>query len=102
MSTYCAEHIPEGIEKVTAGYFMDGYEACRLRYTLERGRLIADTLLRREKFKKALAKAEEEAFTQRFWRLLDKAKGRKYAGIRDNGEHVNSSVVDDSDNDQQV
>jgi hypothetical protein len=83
MSSYCSEHIPEGIERVNSGYFVDGYEACRLRYTLERGRLIVDTLLRREKFKKALARTESDAFTHRFWRLLDKAKGRRFAGTRE-------------------
>ena len=77
MTAFCAEHVPDGIEKVAGGYWVDGYEACRLRYTLERARLIMDTLNRREKYKRSLSRLEGEAFESKFWWLLDKAKGRK-------------------------
>ena len=91
--------MPDGIEKVAGGYWVDGYEACRLRYTLERARLIMDTLNRREKYKRLSSRLEGEAFESKFWWLLDKAKGRKPRKITSStatGPGVAGAGIDDA------
>lgn len=77
-AAYCFAHLPEGLERMPSGHWVDGYEIERLRYTLERARLILDVLVRREKYKKMLCKAETELFSIRFHKMLDKAKKRKH------------------------
>ena len=47
---YYSEHVPQNIEKISAGYWVDGYEAQRLRYSLDRACLILDQVMRREKY----------------------------------------------------
>jgi hypothetical protein len=53
---YCAEHIPEGVERLSSGYWVDGTELTRLRFTLDRARTLLDVLVRRERYKKMLCK----------------------------------------------
>ncbi|CAM6000116.1 unnamed protein product, partial [Sphagnum balticum] len=83
---YCSDHIPEGVDRITyrgvstSGVhslnrlWIDGNELQRLRYTLDRTRLIIDSITRRERHKRLLNKADGEFFTLKFQRLLDKAK----------------------------
>jgi PHD-zinc-finger like domain len=87
---FCQEHVPLGIERLD-GHMIDGAEVRRLRLSLDRSRIILDTLLRREKLKLRLCKVEGEHFCSTFHRLLDRAKGRKQdnpdlAGIEESGE----------------
>ena len=74
---FCHQHIPEGLDRCE-GYLVDGPEIHRLRISLDRSRVILDTLLRREKFKLRLCKLEGEHFSSTFFRTLDRAKGRKH------------------------
>jgi len=76
-TAFCCNHIPESVEKLPSGHWIDGYELERFRYSLDRARLIIDILVRREKYKKMLCKAETELLSLRFNKLLDKAKRRK-------------------------
>jgi hypothetical protein len=79
---FCHQHIPEGVDRVE-GYLVDGSEVHRLRFSLDRSRIILDTLLRREKFKPRLCKVEGEYFSNTFFKALDRGKGRKrYAYIK--------------------
>jgi PHD-like zinc-binding domain len=73
---FCQEHVPEGVYRFH-GHAIDGEEVRRIRLSLDRARLILDTLLRREKFKQRLCRVEGEYFCTYFYRGLDKAKGRK-------------------------
>ena len=69
---------PESVDRLHDGcYLVDGGELHRLRASLDRARVILDTLLRREKYKLRLCRLEGECFQSQFQRLLDKAKGRK-------------------------
>jgi hypothetical protein len=74
---FCHQHIPEGVDRCE-GYLVDGGEIHRLRITLDRSRVILDTLLRREKAKVRLCKFESDFFSNTFSRTLDRAKGRKH------------------------
>lgn len=74
---FCHQHIPEGVDRCD-GYLVDGGEIHRLRITLDRSRVILDTLLRREKAKVRLCKVESEFFSSTFSRTLDRGKGRKH------------------------
>ena len=77
---YCHEHIPDSVDRLhDGGYLVDGGELHRLRASLDRARVILDTLLRREKYKLRLCRLEGECFHSQFHRSLDKAKGRKSA-----------------------
>ena len=82
---YCHEHVPEGVERYL-GNLVDAYEINRLRFSLDRSRIILDTLLRREKFKQRLCKVEGEYFSSTFFRILDRAKGRKHEGAEEEGD----------------
>ena len=73
---YCVEHRPEGLD-FCGGCMVDGSEVHRLRFSLDRSRIILDTVLRREKFKQKLCKVEGDYFSSSFFRTLDRAKGRK-------------------------
>jgi hypothetical protein len=92
--SYCSDHIPDGVEKLPSGYWVDPYELQRLRYTLDRARIILDTMCRREKHKRLLCKTDTELFSQRFYRMLDKAKGRKSTF---EGEMDVSEIFEDED-----
>ena len=74
---YCNMHLPDGVECLPSGYWIDGEELASLYHGLERARLILDILVRREKYKRMLCKAETELLQLRFNKMLDKAKGRK-------------------------
>ena len=76
--TFCREHIPLGFNR-WEGHSIDGSEIRRLRLSLDRSRIILDTLLRREKLKSRLCRVEGEYFSSSFTKLLDRAKGRKSA-----------------------
>jgi PHD-like zinc-binding domain len=80
---FCHQHIPEGLDRC-GGYLVDGPEIHRLRISLDRSRVILDTLLRREKFKLRLCKLEGEHFSSTFFRTLDRAKGRKHENSLEN------------------
>lgn len=101
-SIYCMDHIPEGAERLPSGYWVDGYEVYRLRYCLDRARLITDILLRREKYKKQLCKAELEWFNSRFSKALDKAAGRKHKAEDVELSGDESSVEDDSESEDEA
>ena len=73
---FCVEHVPEGVD-LCGGCSVDGSEIHRLRFSLDRSRIILDTVLRREKFKQKLCKVEGDYFSSAFFRILDRAKGRK-------------------------
>ena len=77
-AAYCFAHLPEGVERLGNGHWVDGFEIERLRYGLERARLILDVLCKREKYKKMLCKAETELLSIRFHKTLDRAKKRKH------------------------
>ena len=96
-AAYCFAHLPEGVERLPSGHWVDGFEIERLRYGLERARLILDVLIRREKYKRMLCKAETELLSLRFHKALDKAKKRKHSS----GEEVDLSDMSlvDSDSD---
>ena len=87
---FCSQHIPDNVDRLKSGYWIDGFEVFQLRYSLERARLINDLLIKREKLKKLLFKAETELFTLKFPALLDKAKGRKSTATI-NGENIDLS-----------
>jgi hypothetical protein len=91
---YCYAHLPEGLERMPSGHWVDGYEIERLRYGLERARLILDVLVRREKHKKMLCKAETELFSIRFHKMLDKAKKRKPKSGEDEVDLSDMSLYD--------
>lgn len=74
---FCSNHIPETIERLSNGRWIDNNEIYRFRYGLDRTRLIIDMVVRREKFKKLLYKAESEFFNLKINKLLNKALGRK-------------------------
>ena len=85
---FCQEHVPVGIERWD-GHLIDAADVRRLRLSLDRSRIILDTLLRREKLKLRLCKVEGEHFSSSFYRILDRAMGRK----PDNPE---MAVIDES------
>jgi hypothetical protein len=91
---YCFAHLPEGLERLPSGHWVDGYEIERLRYCLERARLILDVLIRREKHKKMLCKAETELLSIRFHKALDKAKKRKSKSGDDDVDLSDMSLYD--------
>ena len=74
---FCVDHIPAGITWVSEGYWVDLHELTNLRLGLDKARLIADTVRRRDKLKRSLYKIEGESFALSFNRLLDRAMGRK-------------------------
>jgi len=94
-AAYCFAHLPEGVERMPSGHWVDGFEIERLRYGLERARLILDVLIRREKYKRMLCKAETELLSLRFHKALDKAKKRKHSS----GEEVDLSDMSLADSD---
>jgi PHD-zinc-finger like domain len=94
---FCHQHIPEGLDRCE-GYLVDGPEIHRLRISLDRSRVILDTLLRREKFKLRLCKLEGEHFSSTFFRTLDRAKGRKHENSLENvGAGESESEYGDDD-----
>jgi hypothetical protein len=74
---YCSEHIPDQVEKVPPGFWVDGEEVLKYRRSLDCARTILEILSKREKLKLKLCKAEVSMFSKHFARALDKAKGRK-------------------------
>jgi hypothetical protein len=74
---FCHDHIPNGVEFLKSGYWVDGHELYRLRYGLDRSRLVLDMLMKREKLKRTLCKTETDLFSQKITKLIDRAKGRK-------------------------
>jgi hypothetical protein len=96
---FCCNHIPESAEKLPSGHWIDGYELERFRYSLDRARLIIDILVRREKYKKMLCKAETELLSLRFHKLLDKAKRRKHKGAGDSYIDLSDLELNESDDD---
>ena len=80
---YCHQHIPEGVDRCE-GYLVDGPEISRLRVSLDRSRVILDTLLRREKYKLRLCKLEGDSFSSTFLKAVDRAKGRKHENSLEN------------------
>lgn len=97
---YCHEHVPEGVERTPQGWWIDEAELFRLHYVLDRSRLIVDMLGRRDKYKRNLSKTEADIFRRRFYRSLDKAKGRKYQdpdGLGDGDSE--GEYEDDEEND---
>lgn len=70
---YCSSHIPAGIERLPSGLWADGHEVLSLRLSLDRARIILDTISRREKLKRLQCKAEGELFQVSFQCLLNKA-----------------------------
>ena len=86
---FCHQHIPEGVDRCE-GYLVDGPEIHRLRISLDRSRVILDTLLRREKLKLRLCRLEGDHFASDFYRTLDRAKGRKHDATLDSLEMGNS------------
>ena len=100
---YCPEHVPIGLERCS-GHLVDGFELHRLRFSLDRSRIILDTLLRREKFKIRLCKVEGEYFTSSFYRILDRAKGRKRENVLGEEETVEDSESEygDDDDDEDI
>lgn len=92
---FCQDHIPEFIERVNfpaenlsssptaratqviGGHIVDTLEIQRLRYSLDRVRVIFDGISRREKYKRLLSKADSEAYAIKLTQILDKVKGRK-------------------------
>lgn len=76
-TAYCSEHIPFGVELLSTGYWVDCNELLLLNSCLDRARIITDMLIRRDKHKKMICKAEMELFNIRFNKLLDRAKGKK-------------------------
>lgn len=77
---FCQEHLPVGLEMSSTGYWLDGFEFNRLRYSLDRGRLVLDLLLKREKFKKLLCKTEMDLFAVRYQKAFQRATGRRIQG----------------------
>ena len=71
--TYCSSHIPVGIERLPSGHWADGHEILSLRLSLDRARIILDTISRREKLKRLQCKTEGELFQVSFHCLLNKA-----------------------------
>ena len=86
---FCHQHIPEGVDRCE-GYLVDGPEIHRLRISLDRSRVILDTLLRREKLKLRLCRLEGDHFASDFYRTLDRAKGRKHDTTHDTLDMGNS------------
>lgn len=79
-NSYCGDHIPEGVQRVNEGYWIDFFEFQQLNANLDKARIIMDTVRRRDKLKKALYKSEGELHLLQFNKLLDRAMGRKTAG----------------------
>lgn len=77
---YCADHLPYGVDRDASGFWCDGYEMVRLRNTLDRGRTLADIMMRREKVRKFLAKAEGDLFAARVSALIAMCKAGAGAG----------------------
>lgn len=106
---FCSEHIPEGTERVTyrsstlqgapivSRQWINSSEMQRLRYVMVRSLTVLDSLVRREKYKRLLCKADGEFYSMRIQRLLDKIKGRKVdplSGV-DVGELFDDSASED-------
>lgn len=92
---FCSAHIPEGIVRLSSGHWIDGYEVQRLRYSLDRARIIFDVMLKREKLKRSWYKSQTEDFDSRFRRRLDQATGNKHNKDNDSVSHEST---DESDN----
>jgi PHD-zinc-finger like domain len=100
---FCHQHIPEGVDRCE-GYLVDGPEIHRLRISLDRSRVILDTLLRREKLKLRLCRLEGDHFASDFYRTLDRAKGRKHDTTLDSlemGISESESEYGDEDDDEE-
>lgn len=100
---FCHQHIPEGVDRCE-GYLVDGPEIHRLRISLDRSRVILDTLLRREKLKLRLCRLEGDHFASDFYRTLDRAKGRKHDTTLDSldmGNSESESEYGDEDDDEE-
>eukprot|EP00981_Chlorochromonas_danica_P001845 scaffold386_cov174-Ochromonas_danica.AAC.19 len=90
---FCPEHLPDHIDCLlgpsssSTAYHdhLDFLEISKFFYMLERSRLIIDQLLKREKNKRSLVKAEERNFQEKFRKLLDRAMHRKSAATTPGG-----------------
>ncbi|KAJ1413193.1 PHD-zinc-finger like domain-containing protein, partial [Ochromonadaceae sp. CCMP2298] len=77
---YCADHIPEGIERLPSGHWADGLELDRLKHALDRARTILGVMMRREKLKKQFCQAGSDLLLARFsasTHKLARARGRR-------------------------
>ena len=100
---FCHQHIPEGVDRCE-GYLVDGPEIHRFRISLDRSRVILDTLLRREKLKLRLCRLEGDHFASDFYRTLDRAKGRKHDTTHDTldmGNSESESEYGDEDDEEE-
>lgn len=78
LSAFCADHLPDGVEKDPRGFWVDPFEVSRIRQTLDRARTLVDLCIKREKLKKLHSKAEGDLFAQRIGAMIDRGKGRKH------------------------
>ncbi|KAJ1443345.1 hypothetical protein B484DRAFT_414515, partial [Ochromonadaceae sp. CCMP2298] len=74
---FCPAHLPQHVERLPSGAWADFSELQRLRTSLDRARTLLDVLVRRERYKRMLHKADTEVLGVRFGRAVDKAKHRK-------------------------
>lgn len=72
---FCKDHIPIRLECSNSGSWVDGYELQMLRHCFDRARLVLDLLIKREKLKKSLFKANADLFDSKFHKLLSRSKG---------------------------
>ena len=71
---YCPNHTPGTVRRLPSGVWVDVVETGRLRGVLERSRLIADSVHRREKLKSSIIKLQWDLFYHRFLALIDLGK----------------------------
>jgi hypothetical protein len=68
-----------------------------LRYSLDRARILLDVLIKREKYKRLICKADIEYFSSRFTKTVDKAKGRKSkVTFDDNNNELLEEIISDN------
>ena len=75
--SYCGDHIPTGVHKTSEGYWVDVVEIQSLHYSLDRARLIMDTLRRRDRHKKMIYKTDGELVQLQLGKIIDRIMDRR-------------------------
>ena len=96
---FCYQHVPEGVEKNPRGWWVDVNEMLRLKFVLDRSRIVVDTLTRRERLKKSQCKLDGDEFARKFTRSLNHVKGRKSKDGETGFELSDGEEADESESD---
>lgn len=75
--SFCSEHIPAGVCKTSEGYWVDIMDVQALHYSLDRARLIMDTLRRRDRHKKMIYRTDGELMQLQLSKFIDRIMERR-------------------------